>query len=338
MILVTGGAGYIGSHLCVLLIEAGYTPVVIDDLSNAHYSTIKAVESICGQPILFYQGDIADAQFVYGVMVRHNIGAVIHLAAKKAVEESIYDPLLYYDSNIKGIVNLLQVMEKVEVKSILYSSSATVYAPIAEDGIYSENDFLEPVNPYGWTKFMGERILYDMERTTSIIPGVLRYFNPVGAHNSGLIGENPKGKPSNLMPLLAEVVAGKREKLIIFGDDYDTVDGTAVRDFIHVMDVAAAHIRAIDILLEKKTPFTLNIGTGSGHSVKQIIESYERVNQIKLPVVMGKRRVGDVAKVYANVNKANEIMGWVATRSLDDMCSDLHRWVMNQCQLKDDRL
>lgn len=329
-ILVTGGAGYIGCHICILLIQSGYVPVIIDDLSNAYSSAIKAVEVICGCPVIFYQNSITDILFVSDVINRHQIDAVIHLAAKKSVEESVLDPLLYFDSNVTGLIHLLRAMAKSEVKPIVYSSSATVYAPNSQSGIYNESDPLEPINPYGWTKFMGEKILQDMEQQSLITPAILRYFNPVGAHESGLIGEHPKGKSNNLMPILAEVVTGQRKHLTIYGNDYDTIDGTAVRDFIHVMDVADAHVKAIDILLENKKSFTLNIGTGKGHSVKQIIDTYKRVNQIELATVMAGRRLGDAPNICANVDKAKQTMGWAATRDIDDMCRDLHKWVMGK--------
>jgi len=326
-IIVTGGAGYIGSHICVALIEAGFAPVIVDDLSNAHRDVVPRIKKITGVAELpFYEMDVRDSTGLESIFSDHQAAAVIHLAAKKSVEESVTDPLAYYSANIGGLISLLQVMKKVGVKNLVYSSSATVYAPSSE-GVYTEGAPLGPVNPYGATKYMGERIIGDVVATGDIVAGILRYFNPVGAHESGLIGELPKGKPNNLMPIVAQVVSGTLDRVTVFGNDYPTHDGTAVRDFVHVMDVAEAHVVALRKILAEQSGFTLNIGTGRGLSVLDIISTYARENDVNIPYVFGPRRAGDVAHVCADVAQAREFLGWEAVRDVAEMCRDLHRWI-----------
>ncbi|MEK7802389.1 MAG: UDP-glucose 4-epimerase GalE, partial [Pseudomonadota bacterium] len=281
-ILVTGGAGYIGSHICVALINDGFTPIIVDDLSNAHVGTLDNIGRITGVTPLFYQMDICNQSALYDIFTRHDISTVIHLAAKKAVEESVQNPLAYYNCNIDGLLSVLAAMSSHRITDIIYSSSATVYAPTAV-GIYDETAPLQPANPYGWTKFMGEQIIADVAIASPLCAGILRYFNPVGAHQSGLIGENPKGKPNNLMPLVAQVANSTRTHIAVYGGDYHTPDGTAIRDFVHVMDVAEAHVKALRKLKDDHKGFILNIGTGQGHSVLDIIKTYERVSGFSIP-------------------------------------------------------
>jgi UDP-glucose 4-epimerase len=326
-ILVTGGAGYIGAHVCVALIDAGYEPVIIDDFSNAYSQVLDGLRSICGRDIECHIIDVADKIAIQHVFKQYPFAAVIHLAAKKMVDESVEEPLMYYEANINGLTSILSVMRKFGVKPFVYSSSATVYAPISSSGFYDEASLLSPRNPYGHTKLMGEQICSDIARTGRLVPAILRYFNPVGAHPSGLIGEYPKGQPSNLMPLLGEVVMGARSHLTIFGDDYPTPDGTAIRDFIHVMDLAEAHVFALKRVLEGNKGLIVNVGTGQGHSVREIVETYQRINNIDFPVLMGGRREVDAANVCADVSAAKVEMGWEAKRSLDDVCRDLHKWI-----------
>ena len=326
-VIVTGGAGYIGSHVCIALIDAGFSPVIIDDLSNAHRDTVEKIKIITGQDVSFHEADICDREALRQIFSVFDIAAVIHLAAKKAVEESVHNPLLYYRSNLDGLLTVLSVMDEAGVTKIVYSSSATVYAPVGS-GHYAEDAPKGPVNPYGATKLMGERIVTDVEATGKLYAAILRYFNPVGAHESGLIGENPKGRPSNLMPILGNVITGKMDKLTVYGDDYDTPDGTAVRDYIHVMDVAEAHVSALNKIIADKAGFTLNIGTGRGASVLEIIRTYESVNNIQIPYVIGPRRAGDAGYVCADTSLADKSLNWAARRGVEDMCRDLHRWIL----------
>lgn len=324
-ILVTGGTGYIGSHICVALIEAGFMPVIIDNLSNSDESVVDAIQKISGIKPFFYCADIRDSETLSRVFQSHDISAVIHLAAKKSVEESQHNPLDYYACNLGGLLSLLSGMSTAGVKNLVYSSSATVYAPNGQ-GIYSETSSLGPINVYGSTKLMGERMISDLTEKGSLCAGILRYFNPVGAHKSGLIGESPKGVPNNLMPLVAQVVQGVRSHITVFGNDYDTPDGTAIRDFIHIMDVADAHISVLNHILHSRKNLILNIGTGKGHSVLDIIQTYQDINQVKINVQIGNRRNGDAAHICANVEKAKQELSWVAKYNLQDMCRDLHIW------------
>ncbi|OIN85844.1 MAG: UDP-glucose 4-epimerase GalE [Alphaproteobacteria bacterium CG1_02_46_17] len=329
-VIVTGGAGYIGSHICVALIQSGYTPVIIDDLSNAFPETIGMIEQITSsKPLPFYQIDVCNRDEVAKIFDAYQPVAVIHLAAKKAVEDSVKNPLSYYEENLDGLFSILNVMKDKSVTKFVFSSSATVYAPDAH-GYYKEDAPLAPINPYGHGKLFSEQILRDVEFSGDLNAAILRYFNPVGAHESGLIGENPKGRPNNLMPILGQVVAGKLEKLVVYGQDYDTPDGTAVRDFIHVMDVAEAHVVALERLLSLDHGFLLNIGTGKGLSVVALIKSYETANSVQISFEYGPRRAGDAAHVCANVELAEQFLGWSAKRDVSQMCRDHHRWISSR--------
>ena len=328
-ILVTGGAGYIGSHICVALADSGYIPVIVDNLSNAHKAAIEGIAQLTGYTPPFYACDVSDRTALDNIFKAHNIKAIIHLAASKAVEESVQEPLSYYMNNMGGLMSVLAAMKEAGVKQFVYSSSATVYAP-NDNHACSETDLTGPVNPYGWTKYMGEQVIRDMQRSGHLMAATLRYFNPVGAHQSGLISENPKGKPNNLMPLVVQVAQGMRSHITIYGDDYDTPDGTAIRDYIHVMDVAEAHVLAMQHIERGNDNILLNIGTGRGHSVLEIIKTYEKINEVTIPVQMGPRRAGDVANVCAETSQADKILGWRAGRSLEDMCRDAHQGAVNR--------
>ncbi|MBE5964238.1 MAG: UDP-glucose 4-epimerase GalE [Lachnospiraceae bacterium] len=331
-ILVTGGAGYIGSHTCVELLNEGYEVVVIDNLSNSSYEAIRRVEELTGKSISFYEGDILDEAMLKKIFENENIDSVIHFAGYKAVGESVAKPLMYYHNNVEGTVNLCKVMADYNVKNIVFSSSATVYGvpktvPITEDFPTSAT------NPYGRTKLMLEEILKDLyvsDNEWNIV--LLRYFNPIGAHESGRIGENPKGIPNNLMPYITQVAVGKLEKLGVFGDDYDTPDGTGVRDYIHVVDLALGHVRAIEKLKENKGVLTYNLGTGVGYSVLDMVKAFEKANNIEIPYIIKERRPGDIACCYADPSKAREELKWEAKKDLVAMCKDSYNWQSNNPQ------
>jgi UDP-glucose 4-epimerase len=328
-ILVTGGAGYIGSHTCILLIEAGYNVIVFDNFSNASKESIKRVEKIVGKDITLVEGDIRNKDDLHKVFNAHKIDAVIHFAGLKAVGESVADPLKYYDNNIHGTIVLCEVMAKYDCKSIVFSSSATVYGdphttPIKEDFP------LSTTNPYGRSKLFIEEMLKDLyisDDTWKIV--LLRYFNPVGAHASGTIGEDPHGIPNNLMPFIAQTAVGKREYLNVLGDDYETHDGTGVRDYIHVMDLADGHVKALDKIDTFNQVMTINLGTGKGYSVLDMVKAFEKASGKKVPYKMAPRRAGDIAKCFADPSYAKEILGWEATRSIEEMCEDSWRWQSN---------
>lgn len=325
-ILVTGGAGYIGSHTCVELVEAGYDIVVVDNLCNSCELAINRVEEIVGRSIPFYSVDIGDRAAMNAIFEKESIDSVIHFAGLKAVGESVAKPLEYYNNNIKGTLVLLEVMRAHNVKNIVFSSSATVYGnpktvPIKEDFP------LSVTNPYGRTKLMVEEILKDLyvaDPEWNII--LLRYFNPIGAHKSGTIGEDPKGIPNNLLPYIAQVAVGKLEALGVFGDDYDTPDGTGVRDYIHVMDLAAGHVKAIKKLEDKAGVSIYNLGTGNGYSVLEVLHAFEKACGKQLNYVIKPRRAGDIPTCYADPTKAKEELGWEATRGIEEMCEDSWRW------------
>ncbi|NOZ91576.1 MAG: UDP-glucose 4-epimerase GalE [Epsilonproteobacteria bacterium] len=325
-ILVTGGAGYIGSHTCILLIEAGYNVVVFDNFSNSSIESIKRVEKIVNKSIPVVEGDIRDRDALRGVFKEYKIDAVIHFAGLKAVGESVEQPLRYYDNNIYGTIVLCEVMGEYGCKSIVFSSSATVYGdphttPITEDFP------LSATNPYGRSKLFVEDMLRDLFVSDSEWKIVLlRYFNPVGAYESGDIGEDPADIPNNLMPYIAQVAVGKREYLSVFGDDYDTDDGTGVRDYIHVMDLADGHVKAIDKIDSFDKVMTINLGTGKGYSVLDVVKAYEKASGKKIPYKIVGRRDGDIAKNYADPTYAKEILGWEAKRGLEEMCEDSWRW------------
>ena len=326
-ILITGGAGYIGSHTALELLNEGYEVVIYDNLSNSSRESIKRVEELTGKSLSFYEGDVLDADKLTAMFETEKVDAVIHCAALKAVGESVRKPLEYYHNNITGTLTLMKVMSTVGVKNIVFSSSATVYGnpevmPITEDCPKGQC-----TNPYGWTKSMMEQIMTDMQKADpewNVI--LLRYFNPVGAHESGRIGEDPKGIPNNLMPYITQVAVGKLEKLGVFGDDYDTPDGTGVRDYIHVVDLAIGHVKAIDYILTSPGLDVINLGTGVGYSVLDMVKAFSKACGKELPYEIKPRRAGDIAMCYADPAKALKVLGWKAERGLDKMCEDSWRW------------
>jgi UDP-glucose 4-epimerase len=325
-ILVTGGAGYIGSHTCVELLEAGYRIVVVDNLCNSSEESLQRVQRITESEFTFYQVDLLDKSSLKDVFLREEIEAVIHFAGLKAVGESVEVPLRYYHNNITGSLILCEVMSEFNIKDIVFSSSATVYGdphsvPISED--FPVN----PTNPYGWTKLMIERILIDIQHASpEMNVGILRYFNPVGAHPSGLIGEDPRGIPNNLMPFISQVAVGKLKKLYIYGDDYDTIDGTGVRDYIHVVDLAKGHLAALDKLKTNPGVCIYNLGTGRGISVIELIKAFQAASNKDIPYQITGRRAGDIAESYADPHKANVELGWKAELGIEEMCADTWRW------------
>ncbi len=331
-ILVTGGAGYIGSHTCVEMVEAGYEPIIVDNLYNSSREAVRRVEEITGRKLTFYEADLLDQDAIDAIFAKHDIKSVIHFAGYKAVGESVAKPIEYYHNNITGTLILCDVMRKHNVKNLVFSSSATVYGdperlPITEDlktgGV---------TNPYGQTKFMIEQILQDVyvsDPEWKII--LLRYFNPIGAHISGRIGEDPNGIPNNLVPYVAQVAVGKLEKIHVFGDDYDTVDGTGVRDYIHVVDLAKGHVKALEKIEDmgakgENGVNIYNLGTGNGSSVLEVIHAFEKACGKTLPYVIDARRPGDIAACYADASKANRELHWKAEKTIADMCADSWRW------------
>ncbi|GAB4060323.1 UDP-glucose 4-epimerase GalE [Uliginosibacterium sediminicola] len=326
-ILVTGGAGYIGSHTCVELLAAGYDVVVVDNLCNSKPEALRRVEAIAGRKLrAFHQVDVCDRAALSEVFSAHRIDAVIHFAALKAVGESVAQPLRYYGNNIAGTVVLAEVMAAAGVKTFVFSSSATVYGDPASVPI-NEDFPTGPTNPYGRTKWMMEYVLRDLAAADPAWRiALLRYFNPVGAHPSGRIGEDPNGIPNNLMPFVTQVAVGKREKLSVFGDDYATPDGTGVRDYIHVVDLADGHVKALQRLAQSPGVLTVNLGTGRGYSVLEVVKAFEAASGRSVPYQIVARRPGDVAQCWADPALAERELGWRATRGLDDMCADSWRW------------
>ncbi|HEY6131026.1 MAG TPA: UDP-glucose 4-epimerase GalE [Halioglobus sp.] len=325
-VLVTGGAGYIGSHACVALLEAGYEAVVLDNLCNSSVVALERLQEICGRSPTFIQGDIRDQACLDRIFQDHSIIAVLHFAGLKAVGESVDKPLEYYDNNVAGSLNLLAAMRKAGVSNLVFSSSATVYGDPVTVPI-RENFALVPTSPYGRTKRMVEDILADWHGANpdwSI--GRLRYFNPVGAHPSGRIGEDPRGFPNNLMPFVAQVAVGQREKLFVFGNDYATPDGTGVRDYIHVMDLVEGHVAALDYICSHRGLHTINLGTGNGVSVLEMVDAFERASGQSIPFEIVARRPGDIAACWADPGFARELLRWQASRSLTQMCEDTWRW------------
>lgn len=328
-VLVTGGAGYIGSHTCVQLLEAGHQVCVLDNLSNSREESLKRVEKITGKTIPFYQVDLLDTAGIDNVFAANKFDAVIHFAGLKAVGESVQIPLAYYHNNITGTINLCTVMAKHNVKKLVFSSSATVYGdphtvPIREDFP------LSTTNPYGSTKLMIEQILQDLYHSDNQWDiAILRYFNPVGAHKSGTIGEDPKGLPNNLMPYIAQVAVGKLPQLSIYGNDYDTKDGTGVRDYIHVLDLADGHLCALEKVRNPVGVVIYNLGTGEGYSVLDMVKAFEQASGMPVPYQIVARRPGDIAACYADPTKAKEELGFQAKRTLQDMCADTWRWQQN---------
>lgn len=330
MILVTGGAGFIGTHTLVELSGSGYDFIVYDNLSNSSKKSIKAVERIINKNITMIEGDIRDIKKLEKVFSQYTIDSVIHFAGLKAVGESVEKPLEYYDNNVVGTIRLLEVMKKFNCKKIVFSSSATVYGDPATTPIKEDFPIGSTTNPYGTSKYIVERILNDVYTSdNSFKIGILRYFNPVGAHKSGMIGEDPNGIPNNLMPFISQVAVGKREFLSVFGSDYDTHDGTGVRDYIHVVDLANAHVKTIEYFNKNSTmqqPLIVNIGTGIGYSVLDMVKAFEKVISKEISYKIVKRRPGDIAKCYTEPSYAKRILNWEAKRNLYDICKDSWNW------------
>lgn len=322
-VLVTGGIGYIGSHTCVELIEEGYEIVILDNLFNSNISVLDKIETITGKKPKFYECDILDMSALENVFISEkSIEAVIHFAALKAVGESVEKPLLYYENNVNGTLNLLKVMEKFNCKRIVFSSSATVYG-VDNPVPFSEEMPTSASNPYGYSKVANERFLMDIAAVDpDFSPALLRYFNPIGAHSSGLIGEDPKGIPNNLLPYIMEVACGNLEKLNVFGNDYHTPDGTGVRDYIHVVDLAKGHVAAVKHLFQNKGLLLVNLGTGVGSSVLDVVKATEKACGKEIPMTFAPRRAGDIACYYAKTDYAKSVLNWEATKNLEEMCSD----------------
>lgn len=325
-ILVTGGAGYIGSHTVVELIKLGKEVVIVDNLSNSSILVLDRIEEITGKRPTFYELDVADKAALRSVFEKESIEAAIHFAGYKAVGESVEKPVMYYENNIVSTLALVEVMAEFGVKKIVFSSSATVYG-LNNPSPLVENMPTSATNPYGYTKVMLEQILRDLEvsdKEWSV--ALLRYFNPIGAHESGLIGEDPAGIPNNLMPFIAQVAVGKRAELSVFGNDYDTVDGTGVRDYIHVVDLALGHIKALEKISDTTGVYTYNLGSGQGTSVLELVQAFEKVNGVKVPYKIVDRRPGDVATCYANADKALAELNWKTEKTIEDMCRDTWNW------------
>ena len=322
-VLLAGGAGYIGSHTCVELINAGYDVIIADNFSNSCPEAVARVEEITGRKIPLYEADVCDKTAVEKIFSKNKIDAVIHFAGLKAVGESCEKPIEYYRNNIDSTLTLLESMKKHGVNNFIFSSSATVYGTPETVPLVETMPTGSPTNPYGWTKLMMEQILTDTANANpdmSIV--ILRYFNPIGAHESGRIGEDPNGIPNNLMPYITQVAAGRLESLGVFGNDYPTHDGTGVRDYIHVVDLAKGHVKAIDYSAEHKGTEIFNLGTGTGYSVLDIVKAFSKINNIEIPYVIKPRRSGDIAECYADASKAAKILGWTAEKTLEDMCRD----------------
>ncbi|RTK99946.1 MAG: UDP-glucose 4-epimerase GalE [Proteobacteria bacterium] len=325
-ILVTGGAGYIGSHTVIELLAQDYRVIIVDNFCNSSPKVLERIEKISGKSVVFYEADISNQDALENIFINNNIDAVIHFAALKAVGESVQKPALYYENNVSGSMVLFRVMNKYGVKRIVFSSSATVYGdptvtPITED--FS----LSATNPYAWTKLMMEQILRDIYRADNDWSiGILRYFNPIGAHESGLIGENPNGIPNNLMPYITQVAVGKLAELNVFGDDYPTHDGTGIRDYIHVVDLAQGHLKALEYLFTHNELLTVNLGTGVGYSVLDVVKAFSDASGCKIPYVIRPRRSGDVTIYLADPTRAKELIGWSAQFDLNKMCQDSWRW------------
>ena len=326
-VLVTGGAGYIGSHTCVELLERGYGVVVIDNLCNSSAVALERVEKLTGKSLTFYRGDVRDEALLNRIFRTHEIGCVIHFAGLKAVGESVSIPWKYYDNNLNSTLVLTKAMEETGVRNLIFSSSATVYTADNEMPLRETSRTGGCTNPYGWTKYMTEQILSGManaDREWSMV--LLRYFNPIGAHESGLIGEDPRGIPNNLMPYITQVAVGRREYLNIYGDDYDTHDGTGVRDYIHVVDLAKGHVAAVEFVCGNKGCEVFNLGTGIGYSVLDMVKAFNAANGLDLPYRIAPRRPGDVARMFTDPDKSARILGWKAEKTLEDMCRDSWNW------------
>jgi len=328
-VLVTGGAGFIGSHTVVELVNAGFSPVIIDNLINSSESVLSGLKKIIGFDVPFYKADCNDFEVVKDIVIKHNMEGIIHFAAYKAVGESVQNPLKYYKNNIGSLLNILEVMQATKVKNLVFSSSCTVYGQPDNIPVTEDTPKKKAESPYGNTKAIAEDILEDVIKSgekMSIIS--LRYFNPIGAHSSAEIGELPNGIPSNLIPFVTQTAIGKRNKLVVFGSDYNTVDGSNVRDFIHVVDLAKAHVSALNLLKSKEAAFydVFNLGTGTGNSVLEVIKAFEEVNNLKLNYEIGPRRSGDVEKIYGDVEKASKILNWKTEKSLEESLKDAWTW------------
>lgn len=324
-ILVTGGAGYIGSHTCVQLLEAGHRVIVYDNFSNSHLEAIRRVEHITGRTVTVVCGDIRDRALLEDTLSQHGCQSVVHFAGLKAVGESVEKPLLYYDNNVVGSLRLLEAMQSTGVRSLVFSSSATVYGDPQRLPL-TESHPLSATNPYGQTKLIIEEMLRDLQAASSEWHiAILRYFNPVGAHPSGLIGEDPQGVPNNLMPFVAQVAVGRRAHLNVWGSDYPTADGTGVRDYIHVVDLAAGHLSALE-RLQEGISVEVNLGTGRGYSVLEVVKAFEQASGKRVPLSLAPRRAGDVAACYADPEMAEKVLGWRAERDINAMCADHWRW------------
>ena len=320
-VLVTGGAGYIGSHTVVELIQAGHQVIVIDDLSNAKPEVLDRIQTITGCRPAFYQVDCSDKEKLREIFRTHTVDAVIHFAGFKAVGESVQKPMKYYRNNLDSTMTLMEVMEEFGCKQLVFSSSATVYGAANPHPYKEEMPAIQSASPYGWTKVMIERIIQDyVAANPSFSAVLLRYFNPIGAHASGLLGDDPNGIPNNLMPYIGRVAAGKLEKLTIFGGDYDTPDGTCQRDYLHVVDLAIGHLKALEYAKNNTGVEAINLGTGNGISVLELVHAFEKANGLKLPYVIGPRRSGDLPAFWADAQKAKALLGWEATRSVEEMC------------------
>lgn len=326
-ILVTGGAGYIGSHTCVELLQSGYEVVVIDNLCNSNAESLKRVETITGKNVTFYEGDVRDEALLKKIFSENQIACVIHFAGLKAVGESVAKPWMYYDNNLNSTLVLSKVMEEAGMKKIIFSSSATVYTADNEMPLREESRTGNCTNPYGWTKFMTEQILSGMAHADAQWSiALLRYFNPIGAHESGIIGEDPRGIPNNLMPYITQVAIGRREYLSVYGNDYDTHDGTGVRDYIHVVDLAKGHVAAVKYVMEHTGCEVFNLGTGMGCSVLDMVKAFNTANGLDLPYKIVERRPGDIATCYADPSKSEQVLGWKAEKDLNDMVRDSWNW------------
>lgn len=328
-ILITGGAGFIGSHTCVEMLNSGYDVVVVDNLDNSSSESLDRVEKITGKKVKFYKEDVRNREALRKIFTENSIEAVIHFAGLKAVGESVREPIMYYDNNLINTLVLLETMNEFGVKKIVFSSSATVYG-VATEMPLVEGMPLGAINPYGRTKLFIEHILTDLYAADKDwCVALLRYFNPIGAHKSGLIGEDPKGIPNNLMPYISQVAVGKLDKLHVFGNDYKTIDGTGVRDYIHVVDLALGHVKAIEWVLKNTGCEPFNLGTGNGTSVLQLRDAFVKATSVDVPYVIDPRRPGDPDEVYANADKAKKVLGWTAKYGIEEMCEDTWRWQKN---------
>lgn len=326
-VLLTGGAGFIGSHTCVELLEGGCDVVIADNFSNSKPEVLNRIKTITGREPVFYEADVTDRTALSKIFEEQQIDAVVHFAGYKAVGESVAKPIMYYRNNLDSTLTLLEVMNEYGVKRIVFSSSATVYGESNEPPYDEEMPISTCTNPYGWTKLMSEQILRDAaaaDKELSVV--LLRYFNPIGAHSSGLIGEDPAGIPNNLFPYVAKVAGGKLPKLGVFGDDYPTEDGTGVRDYIHVVDLARGHVAALEYAKDHTGAQAVNLGSGRGHSVLEVVNTFSRVNDIPVPYEIKPRRPGDLPTSYADASKAKELFGWEAKLTLEDMCRDMWKW------------